>query len=60
MITILNFKFDTMTFGNKMNSRTVNWILNNYTNVMKIIANCSDPLEGGGTIYSNGFFFFVQ
>ena len=22
--------------------------------------NCSDPLEGGGTIYSTGFFFFVQ
>ena len=21
---------------------------------------CSDPLEGGGTIYSTGFFFFVQ
>ena len=25
-----------------------------------LFLNCSDPLEGGGTIYSNGFFLFSQ
>ena len=24
------------------------------------VVNCSDPLEGGGTIYSNGFFLFRE
>ena len=31
------------------------WIIANWTIIKHF--NCSDPLEGGGTIYSTGFFF---
>ena len=34
--------------------------LKNEKNYFLCVINCSDPLEGGGTIYSSGFFFLFR
>ena len=53
--------FLLLNFGYKVVSMyvlSIFAILKNHQLIKKLDC-CSDPLEGGGTIYSTGFFFFL-